>query len=171
MSLTRRILFSALPALALAGAFPARAEGLGSPSGKPILRISGKITTFNQGSEALFDLAMLEALGSETMRTRTPWYDQAVVFQGVLMRKLLEVVGAYGDSLMVIALNDYACQIPAGDFTRFPVLLAYKRNGQPMPISDKGPLFIVYPYDSDPELQSQKYYSRSPWQVAKIQVI
>ena len=114
---------------------------------------------------------MLEALGSETMRTRTPWYDQAVVFQGVLMRNLLKAVGAYGDSLMVIALNDYACQIPAQDFTRFPVLLAYKRNGQPMPISDKGPLFIVYPYDSDPELQSQKYYSRSAWQVAKIQVL
>ena len=170
MIVTRR-LFNALPALALAGAFPARAEGLGSPSGKPILRISGKITTFNQGSEAVFDLAMLEALGSETMRTRTPWYNQAVVFQGVLMRKLLQIVGAYGDSLMVIALNDYACQIPAGDFTRFPVLLAYKRDGQPMPISDKGPLFIVYPYDSDPELQSQKYYSRSAWQVAKIQVL
>lgn len=171
MNLTRRLVLNGLPLVALAGAFPARAEGLGSPGGKTILRISGKITTFNQGSEAVFDLAMLEALGSETMRTRTPWYDQPVVFQGVLMRKLLQIVGAYGDSLMVIALNDYACQIPAGDFTKFPVLLAYKRNGQLMPISDKGPLFIVYPYDSDPELQSQKYYSRSAWQVAKIQVV
>ena len=105
------------------------------------------------------------------MRTRTPWYNGPVVFQGVLMRTLLQTVGAYGDSLMVTALNDYSCQIPTQDFARFPVLLAYERDGHPMPISDKGPLFIVYPFDSDPELQSQKYYSRSAWQVARIQVL
>lgn len=168
--LTRRIVCS-VPALVLAGLGSARAGELGSPQQKPILRVSGKITNFNQGVEAVFDLPMLKTLGSQTMRTRTPWYNQSVEFQGVLMRTLLQTVGAYGDSLMVTALNDYSCQIPAQDFTRFPVLLAYERDGHPMPISDKGPLFIVYPFDSDPELQSQKYYSRSAWQVARIQVL
>ena len=167
---TRRILCS-MPVLMLAGLNNARANGLGSPQHKPILHISGKITTFNQGAEAVFDLPMLQALGSQTMRTRTPWYNGPVVFQGVLMRTLLQTVGAYGDSLMVTALNDYSCQIPTQDFSRFPVLLAYERDGHPMPISDKGPLFIIYPFDSDPELQSQKYYSRSAWQVARIQVL
>lgn len=168
--LTRRIVCS-VPALVLAGLGSARAGEIGSPQQKPILRVSGKITNFNQGVEAVFDLPMLKTLGSQTMRTRTPWYNQPVEFQGVLMRTLLQTVGAYGDSLMVTALNDYSCQIPAQDFTRFPVLLAYERDGHPMPISDKGPLFIVYPFDSDPELQSQKYYSRSAWQVARIQVL
>ena len=37
-----------------------------------------------------------------------------------------------------------------------------------MPVDDKGPLFIVYPYDSDPVLQTEKFYSRSAWQVAQI---
>lgn len=32
-------------------------------------------------------------------------------------------------------------------------------NGQYMRIRDKGPLFIVYPYDSSAELQNQIYYS------------
>jgi hypothetical protein len=39
-----------------------------------------------------------------------------------------------------------------------------------MPVRDKGPLFIVYPYDSDTRLQSQTYYSRSAWQVCKLLV-
>jgi hypothetical protein len=26
----------------------------------------------------------------------------------------------------------------------------------------------VYPYDANPELKSQKFYSRSVWQVAKL---
>ena len=60
---------------------------------------------------------------------------------------------------------------PVSDFAQFNVLLAIKRNGQYMPVSDKGPLFIVYPYDSSPELKTQKYYSRSAWQLASIEVI
>jgi len=37
-----------------------------------------------------------------------------------------------------------------------------------MQVRDKGPLFIIYPYDSMQELQSQTYYTRSAWQVAKL---
>ncbi|EPL7927674.1 TPA: oxidoreductase, partial [Klebsiella pneumoniae] len=50
----------------------------------------------------------------------------------------------------------------------FPVIMALKMNGQYMRIRDKGPLFIVYPYDSSAELQNQIYYSRSAWQVSKM---
>ena len=45
-----------------------------------------------------------------------------------------------------------------------------KRDGEYMTSRDKGPLFIVYPYDSNPDLKNQKFYSRSVWQVAKIEV-
>jgi len=54
------------------------------------------------------------------------------------------------------------------DFKKFNVILAMKRDGNYMPVRDKGPLFIIYPYDSDPQLQSQTYYTRSAWQVAKL---
>ncbi len=39
-----------------------------------------------------------------------------------------------------------------------------------MRIRDKGPSFIVYPYDSLPELNNQIYYSRSAWQVSKMKI-
>jgi hypothetical protein len=39
-----------------------------------------------------------------------------------------------------------------------------------MTVRDKGPLFIIYPYDSNPDLKAQKYYSRSVWQIARIEV-
>jgi hypothetical protein len=50
------------------------------------------------------------------------------------------------------------------------VILAIKRNGEYMSVRDKGPLFVIYPYDSSPDLKSQTYYARSAWQVAKIDV-
>ncbi len=86
------------------------------------------------------------------------------------MHRLMAEVGATGSSLVAYALNDYSTEIPMEDFTRYPVMLALKRNGEYMPVRDKGPLFIVYPYDSSPELKHQKYYSRSAWQVAKMVV-
>ena len=172
MLLTRRTLTCGMIVVAAGGVpSPSRADDLPAPTGKVILTISGAITQHNRGSDAVFDRPMLEALGSSSFQTRTPWYNGPRRFSGVPMQTLLRKVGASGRTLVVTALNDYTTQIPMADFTRYDVLLALKRNGNYMPVSDKGPLFIVYPYDSDPALQRQTYYSRSAWQVSEMQVI
>jgi len=152
-----------------AGALSALALEL--PKGQPILRISGNITEVNAGDIAEFDLQMIEALGATQFTTMTPWFDNPITFEGVLIRKILKYVGANGNKILVTALNDYSSTLPVEDFTKFDVILAYKRNGKYMNIRDKGPLFIVYPFDSDPELQRQMYYGRSVWQVAQIVVL
>ena len=73
-----------------------------------------------------------------------------------------------GDKIVSIALNDYSVEIPIEDFAKYHAILALKRDGEYMSVRDKGPLFIVYPYDNDPELRSQKFYSRSAWQVNRL---
>lgn len=146
------------------------ADRLSLPSDKVILSVSGRIHAFNKNGSAEFDRAMLEALGMESFETTTPWYNGPVKFEGVRMQKLMQAVGASGDSVTATALNDYTTDIPIADFERYGVLLALRRDGNEMPVRDKGPLFIVYPYDSRPELKSQKFYSRSAWQVAKLEV-
>lgn len=143
---------------------------LAVPVGKPILSISGRISSVNRDDAAVFDLGMLEALGTDSFETKTPWYSGVVRFEGVRMQRLMEVVGALGESVTAVALNDYTTELPTADFQRYGVLLATKRDGVYMPVRDKGPLFIVYPYDSRPELRAQQYYSRSAWQVAKLVV-
>lgn len=147
---------------------PAIAETLASPTGKPILTISGAITNTNADGTAVFDREMLEALGMESIKTKTPWFDGVSSFTGVRMNKLMEVVGASGKSVTAIALNDYVTTIPLSDFAEFGVILALKRDGEYMAVRDKGPLFIIYPFDSESELQSQTYFGRSAWQLAKL---
>jgi hypothetical protein len=49
-------------------------------------------------------------------------------------------------------------------------MIAYLRNGNPMPLRDKGPLWIVYPFDSSSDFQSETIYSRSIWQLNRIAV-
>jgi hypothetical protein len=148
----------------------ASATPLAKPTDKPILTISGAIEITNEPGAAIFDRAMIEAIGIESFETTTPWYTAKVKFEGVNMAKLLKKVGAKGQKITVTALNDYKTDIPVEDFAKYGAILALKRDGNYMPVSDKGPLFIVYPYDAHAELKSQKFYGRSAWQVAKIEV-
>jgi hypothetical protein len=153
---------------AVVGARAACAVTLPVPEGRVMLTVSGLIGAFNDATNACFDRSMLEALGTSSFTTATPWYDRPVTFEGVPMAKLMEVVRATGDTVVCTALNDYETRLPISDFTTFNVLLAMKRDGEYMPVRDKGPLFIVYPYDSNPALRNQRYYGRSAWQLSRI---
>ena len=161
--------FGGLLAAGLA-ARPALADGLAAPQEAPILTISGRIAIRNDGNVARFDRPMLEALGAQGFATSTPWHKGTVRFDGVLMRTLMRAVGASGERITATALNDYSTEIPMADFERYDVLLALKRDGEYMPVRDKGPLFIIYPFDQLPELQNKKFYSRSAWQLAQLTV-
>jgi hypothetical protein len=148
----------------------AQAAPISAPQGKPILTISGEITEKNTPDAVEFDRAMLEKIGMVTIETTTPWYKGSMKFEGVPLDKLMAEVGAKGQHVVAYALNDYTTEIPMEDFSKHHAILALKRNGEYMPVRDKGPLFVVYPYDSDPALKSQIYYSRSAWQVARLVV-
>lgn len=150
--------------------FTAKAGSLPPPTGKPILTVTGKIAVTNDGAKAVFDRQMIEDLGGTGFSTSTPWYDGSHKFEGVPLAKLLDTVGSAGVRLVVTALNDYVTEIPAEDARKFGVILALKRDGQYMPVSDKGPIFIIYPFDDNSELKAQVYYKRSAWQVSRIEV-
>lgn len=140
------------------------------PAGKALLTISGHIENTNDGGKAVFDLASLEKMGMISFQTTSPWYDGRTTFTGISLQKLMDYVGAKGTVVKVTALNDYTTEIPLSDFKKYNVILALKVNGEYMRVRDKGPLFVVYPYDSLPELNNQIYYSRSAWQVSRMSI-
>lgn len=146
------------------------AQALDVPTGKVVLTVSGKVGERNTKKGAEFDLAMLEALPQRTFTTKTPWDRQRMKFSGPLLRDVLAAAKAKGSTLNAIAVNDYKTSIPASDADQFDMVLAHRMNGQPIPPRTKGPLFIVYPYDSNPELQTQVYQDRSAWQLIEIVV-
>src|SRR6478672_2307865 len=119
----------------------AQAAPLAPAKAEPILEVSGDIENTNAPGVAAFDREMLEQLGLETVTTTTPWHSGVVRFEGVSLAKLMATVGARGKTGRAIALNDYTTMIPVEDFARFGTILAMKRDGQYMPVRDKGPLF------------------------------
>lgn len=158
--LHRRALLQGAIALAALVVRPAFAD-------EPILTVSGDI-----GGEARrsFTLADLEAQPRVAFETRTPWHAEVTSFEGVGLDHLLGLVGAKGTKLRFIALNDYVAECDRADIEGRGGILAYRQDGHVMPISDKGPLFVIFPFDSDENLQHQSVYARCVWQLAAIEV-
>lgn len=155
--------------LSLLGLLPA-AWALEKPVDPVVLTLSGQISQTNDGKTAVFSMQMLSKLPQRTVTTKSPWYPGGAQFTGPLLRAVLEAAGAKGHKIIASALNDYKTEIPFDDAIEHDVILAHLMNGKPMPIRDKGPLFIVYPFDAKPELKSQVYYNRSAWQLNRLKV-
>lgn len=147
-----------------------RAQALEAPTGTVVLTLTGQLRTPNAGKDARFDMAMLERLPQTSFTTRTPWYAQARQFTGPLLRDVLRAAGAHGTTLRARALNDYRVDIPFQDTQRFDIIVARLLDGAPMPVRDRGPLFVIYPFDSQSELRNAIYYTRSAWQLRSIEV-
>ncbi|CUX82147.1 MAG: hypothetical protein HLUCCA05_02390 [Roseibaca calidilacus] len=155
--------FRALAAVAVLGVVaPAWAD---TPTGPVILTV-----TDGAEAQAQFDLDMLDALDQRVTTTETPWYEGPQEFSGPLIADVMAQTGMDGSELNLVALNDYAAAMPWSDIVDFPVILATRLNGETMAVRDKGPLFVIYPFDEHPELKNEVYFSRSVWQVKAIEV-
>lgn len=154
MHVTRR---SAIALLATFATPTARAKA------RAFLTITGRTRS---GVEERWTRADVEALGSDALWTKTPWHRDVHRFEGIRLGRLLGRAGADGVMAANLhALNDYTALVPAEDVRLYDPLLALRRDGVDMPVADKGPLFLVYPFDDHPELDGPAFRARSVWQV------
>lgn len=143
--------------LLLACAAPALADG-------PLLSVTGPDTARD------YDLAALEAFAPARFTTSTIWTEAPAEFTGVPLRRILADSGITEGAVLATAINDYAVRIPLDEITDDHPIVAYRVDGRTLSVRDKGPLWIVYPYDSDPDLRSEVVYSRSIWQLDRLAV-
>lgn len=162
--LAAALVVALLPAVANCAEIP-------SPAGAVVLKVSGEIANANNGTEADFDMAALEAMKGREATMETPWTEGTTAFSGPLLRSILDTVGAHGKTIRLVALNDYSADIPVGDATELDTILATKMNGKAMSVRDKGPLFLIYPFDQSSDLYNEKYFSRSVWQIKEVKVL
>ena len=133
---------------------------------KVFLKTTDKSTP--QRLVADWDMASLKKLPQKTFTTQTPWFKEPVTFTGPLLRDVLANAQLKGKMLDAVALDDYKSKIPVSDMMNFDVILAHSINGEQLTPKNKGPLFIVYPFDSKKELQAVLYYQRCVWQLKSL---
>lgn len=159
---------SALSICALLAA-PVRAQDLPMPTGEVILEATGLITTTNSDKAALFDLEMLQSMDPVEIKTSTIWTEGVHSFTGIPLNKLAERLGVTGGTFRMTAINDYMIEVPVSDAVEGGPIIAFAMDGKPMSVRDKGPLWLIYPFDSNPDYQTEVFYSRSIWQLNRIE--
>ena len=151
--------------------FAASAEEIAQPVGDVLLTVSGNIENTNREGVAIFDIDMLKSLPKVEFSTTTIWTQGDKEFVGVSLEDILEFVGGEGSSIRAIAVNDYAVEIPVDSLSGIAPIVAYELNGSTMSLRNNGPLWIVYPYDSNDEFRTEVIYSRSIWQLVTLEVL
>lgn len=156
--------------LAFAFSEPGSSDGLAQPTTEVLLVIDGAIQHHNAPGEARLDLNIIHSLPAHSLHTTTAVTDGVRRFDGILVRDLLQLVGAQGTLIEARALNNYSVDIPVADFNDYDVLLATHMDGERLLPSGKGPFWIVYPRDDWRQLQDIRYDYRWVWQLHRITV-
>lgn len=147
------------------------ADALAPATQEVLLLITGAIQHSNhEDGWAHLDVQHLQHLPQHTIYTSTVATDGIKRFDGVLVRQVLDLVGADGTYLEAQAHNGYTVHIPMSDFVDYEVLMATHMDGKQLELSDKGPLWIVYPRDSHRKLQDIRYDYRWVWQLKQLTV-
>jgi hypothetical protein len=157
----RRLLLRLTTALPFAGAaMPAAASDT-------ILTVAGRVPAGPHD----FSLETLEALGLEQIVTMTPWTQTEHSFSGVKLGRLLLALGLRDARTMrAEALNRYATALLPEDAWQNDALLATRIDGVPMRVRDRGPIWIVFPWSSRPQLSLPEVHERAIWQLRRIEV-
>lgn len=131
-----------------------------------------RITTGETGRTEVVEMGYdaLAALPQRQFSTSTNWTDGVQRFTGVPLTDLLDAVGVRQGRLELVALNDYSTVFEADNPTNAGALLAYLRDGARMTPREKGPLWLVYDYDSSVTYRTETIYARSIWQLDRINI-
>lgn len=151
----------------------AAASGLYATSGfrasaqTSILSLTGDLAS---GARSFSDQDLLD-LPQVSFETSTLWTEGVLEFSGPSLKSVLEASGAGQGNIVMTAVNDYSVEMPQDIVSDELPIIANRINGEPFSVRDKGPLWVVFPYDSDTELQQELIYSYSIWQLNRIEVL
>jgi len=157
--------------LALGLTIPATAQDSASPAGNVLLTVTGVLSVTNTNDALALDREMLMALPMTTFSTSTIWTEGEHSFTGVSLADFANAVGVDSGHFLARAINDYTVEIPISDAVENGPIVAYLMDGAAIPVRDKGPLWVIYPYDINADYRSEVIYTRSIWQLDRLEIV
>jgi hypothetical protein len=129
------------------------------------------IMTSNTDSGIVLTDEDLQELPQVNITTDTPWTETAMTYQGPTLWSVLEKTDLISNDLNLVALNDYSIRLNSDRITQEWPIIARLKNGKPMSVREKGPYWLMFPFDENKELQTETFYALSIWQLSKIRAL
>lgn len=110
----------------------------------------------------------LEAMPRVSFRKGTTWTEGAQEFSGVPLKSILAASGITSGLVRAVAVNDYIVDIPVDELDDSFPIIADLIDGKPFSRREKGPLWIMYPFDKAPSYRTETNFGRSVWQLVRL---
>lgn len=123
------------------------------------------------GQSVTFTDAELMALPQESFETETIWTEGVIAFSGPSLKSVLEHAGMTPGDVELYAINDYSVVLPLEKLEDGAPIIANRINGAPFSVRDKGPLWVVFPYDDESRYNTEEYFALSVWQLNRLNVL
>ena len=160
--------------LLLAGYAQASAEPDANPKPEPvILSVYGDIALDDGVYQRLdFTLSELQALTQAEITTAHPWSSQAQRYGGIDLTALLQLLFANKaiKTLNLEGLNGFSMALEWSNICDFSPIIAWQENGKLMSRRDKGPLWLMLPFDQVPKMKQADFLHYMVWQLRTIRV-
>jgi hypothetical protein len=148
----------------------AQPPALAMPQGTVILEVDGAIHRQSAGTTAQLDLAMLDALPQISFSTTTIWTQGIASFSGPPLLSVLDWLEADPGKITASAANEYSITLSPDTVDQAFPILATRKDGVPFSLRDSGPIWLIYPFDSDEKYSNDLIYSQSVWQLTGLHV-
>lgn len=118
-----------------------------------------------------FDRLALDSLPQVTFETGTLWTEAPSQFSGPALRHILAEAGILSGKISLQALNEYSVELSVEELTDTAPIVATRRDGALFGVRDNGPLWVIYPFDSDLVYQAEEVYAASVWQLVEVRAL
>jgi hypothetical protein len=124
-----------------------------------------------QGESIVLSDADLLALPQLEIETSTIWTEGVQKFSGPLLSDVLAEFGAGRGNIELVAVNDYRVIVDIDLISETAPIIANRIDGMPFTPRNKGPFWVIFPYDSSADYQNELVYAASVWQLTTINVL
>ena len=136
---------------------------------EPYLIITNDMASPNKEHVLTMDRSALELLPKISFETSTIWTDGVITFSGPALREVLSFAGVTSSQIRLKAANNYQVEIPTEMLTVDAPIIATRINDQHFGLREKGPFWLVFPYDRDERYRTETVMSYSIWQLTAIE--
>lgn len=150
---------------AAVGAAAAAAAAQDAPTGDILLTV---VPLPGAGEPLAIDLAALDALPQHAFSTSTPWSEGVHEYSGPALRDVLDLAGIDAPAIRAEAANDYQTVFAAPAEGADLPIIATRIDGETFARRENGPLWIMFPFDSDESMRSADHFAQSVWQLISI---
>ncbi|MDG6773868.1 hypothetical protein QCB45_05955 [Thiomicrorhabdus sp. ZW0627] len=151
--------------LLLSSVFPVHAN---EAEGDKVIRFSGQLQASVPKRQTLKTLE--RNLPIREYRLYNPWEKSTDNYSGVL---LTDLVAKYATpetkAIRFRAIDDYEVTFKKAEWNDFRILLATRKNGRYMTISEKGPLYLVFPDYKDVNKDYEMKLYQWAWMINRIE--